>query len=192
VIATYGTISLGNNYYYLADGNHSVGLYTRDEHYNFTKVTSFEDVPEAHWANKAVEAVLRRGWMAGIDKTTFAPEQDVTRGEFIQTLANAAGVTTDSVKWAMDNGISDGTKLGDKITREELVTMMYAYFGSEKVEADLSAYTDAGEVNDWAKDAMAWAVKKGVIKGTSKTTLSPELTATRAQLAVIVNKFNAL
>lgn len=187
-----GTVSGFGTGSYLAECNHSVGLYVRDEHYNFTKVSSFEDVPEAHWANKAVEAVIRRGWMTGATETTFAPNQEVTRREFIEVLAAAAGTDMDPIQWAKANGVSDCTYLDSKITREQLVTMMYAYFKPEAVEVDLSAYTDADDIESWAEAPVMWAVKKGVIKGTSKTTLNPDGFATRAQLAVIINKFNAL
>ena len=50
-------------------------------------------------------------------------------------------------------------------------------------------YDDAASISDWADEAMHWCVMKGVLNGTGETTLSPQLTATRAQLAAILRRF---
>ena len=55
--------------------------------------------------------------------------------------------------------------------------------------ADLSAYKDADKVSSYAEDAISWAVAEGLIKGVSGTTLSPKGTATRAQAAVLLIRF---
>lgn len=56
-------------------------------------------------------------------------------------------------------------------------------------EADLSAYEDASSVSGYAQAAMQWAVANGVINGTSATTLEPAGTATRAQAATVLVRF---
>ena len=55
--------------------------------------------------------------------------------------------------------------------------------------ADLSKYTDANRVSDWAKDAVSWAAASGIMTGTGTTTLSPRSNATRAQVAQIMMRF---
>ena len=55
--------------------------------------------------------------------------------------------------------------------------------------ADLSNFTDTGDVSDWALDAIKWANKTELVNGTSETTLSPKATATRAQVAAILMRF---
>lgn len=55
--------------------------------------------------------------------------------------------------------------------------------------ADLDNYSDAAQVSEFARDAMAWAVASGLVQGTSETTISPKATATRAQIAMILMRF---
>ncbi|MDR2357450.1 MAG: S-layer homology domain-containing protein, partial [Oscillospiraceae bacterium] len=54
---------------------------------------------------------------------------------------------------------------------------------------NLSGYTDAGEISDWAQDAMAWAVSRGLITGRTATTLVPQGTATRAEAATMLKRY---
>ncbi|HJA29273.1 MAG TPA: S-layer homology domain-containing protein, partial [Candidatus Olsenella pullicola] len=62
----------------------------------------------------------------------------------------------------------------------------WRYFGSPLTDADLSGYPDAGSVSPFAQEAMAWAVSRGIIKGTSEGTLAPQTSCTRAELAAIL------
>ncbi len=159
---------------------------------------TYTDVPATHWAYEAVEAVTKAGLFNGTSATTFSPEMDTTRGQLMTVLARLSGADTSGdaiakgVAWAVANGVSDGTNPGEKITREQLVTMLYRYSGKPAVTGDLSAYTDAASVSDWAKDAMTWAVNNGIVKGMTETTLVPGAYATRAQIATIMQRFSGL
>ena len=103
-----------------------------------------------------------------------------------------AATIEEGIAWAIANGVSDGSASADKITREQLVTMLYRYAGSPAVTGDLSAYADAASVSDWAKAAMTWAVQQGIITGMTETTLAPAGNATRAQVATIVQRYAGL
>lgn len=70
--------------------------------------------------------------------------------------------------------------------------MLYRYKGAPSANADLSAYSDAGTISAWASDAMAWGIETGLITGLSDTILSPRSGATRAQLATILMRFDAM
>ena len=119
-----------------------------------------------------------------------------TRGQLMTVLARLSGAKAatieEGVAWAVANGVSDGTNPEAKITREQLVTMLYRYTGSPAVTGDLSAYTDAATVSAWAKDAMIWAVSNGIVKGVTETTLVPGANATRAQVATIMQRYAGL
>ncbi len=68
---------------------------------------------------------------------------------------------------------------------------MYRVAG-EEVEADLSAFHDADAVSEYAKEAMAWCVANGLIKGDldgEVLSLNPTGYATRAQIAAIMVRF---
>ena len=165
--------------------------------------------PEAH---DAVDFMVSKGYMKGISDTLFAPHMDLNRAMMVTTLHRIAGSPTGSgthnfvdvpdnkfytapVIWAVENNITSGVSENlfapDKsLTRQELVTFLYRFaeeMGYDRTATtDLSAYTDAGEVQPYAVEAFQWAVAEGVIKGTTDTTLDPEATTTRAQVSLMV------
>lgn len=65
--------------------------------------------------------------------------------------------------------------------------------GGSKVElqarAALNGYADAASVESWAAEAMSWANGNGLVTGVTPTTLVPNGTATRAQVAVILSRY---
>ena len=68
--------------------------------------------------------------------------------------------------------------------------MLWRYAGSPDAASDMSGYTDAADVSEWAQQAMVWCVEQGIIGGeTTSTTLDPQGEVTRAQVAVILQKF---
>ena len=157
----------------------------------------FADVPDNYWGAEAVDFATSRELFAGTGASTFSPDTPMTRGMFVTVLARFEGVdtTTGSTwyeagrQWAMQNGVSDGTNMDASLTREQLATMLWRYAGSPGASADLSGYTDAASVSDWAAPAMAWCVEQGIIGGTTTTTLSPQGLATRAQVATILMRY---
>lgn len=177
----------------------------------------FTDVSENSWYYNAVVFCYESGIMSGTDKDYFSPSGILTRAQFVQILAKFSGTDlaaveyenkfndvpkgqwyTNAVMWAVDFGVTGG--VGDglfapnaPVTRQQLAMFLYAYsdkngFDVEKI-ANLSSYDDEKNIADWAKIAMNWAVASGLISGTSPTTLSPQIEATRAQTAVIVKAF---
>ena len=55
--------------------------------------------------------------------------------------------------------------------------------------ADLSVYEDADTVGKYAREAVEWAVSAGILEGVTKTRLDPAGTATRAQVAAMLERF---
>ena len=107
---------------------------------------------------------------------------------------------TDAVLWAADTkvvtGYSDTGKFGpaDKINREQMAVMMYRYANymgyDTSVKEDFSRFNDAAKVNDFAKEAMQWAVGNGIITGKNNgTALDPQGNASRAECATIIMRF---
>lgn len=81
-----------------------------------------------------------------------------------------------------------------EVTREQIAVFLYRYAQAAGVAGmtdkyALSGYTDRTSVSDWAKDAMTWAVSKGYISGRTASTLAPQATATRAEVATITARF---
>lgn len=163
--------------------------------------SKFVDVSKNNWYFDAVQYVLENGLMNGTSANEFSPNANTTRGMIVTILARLDGVDTSGSSpwyaagrtWAMNNGISDGTNMEGKITREQLAAMLYRYAKLKGYDvsaaADISAYTDASSVSSWATDAMRWAVGAGLINGRTATTLAPQGNATRAEVAAILMRF---
>ncbi len=156
----------------------------------------FTDVAEGFWAYEGISYAYEKGLFAGTSETTFSPDVTMTREMLWTVLSRLSGAELDGEnvfqqarQWAMTSGVSDGTNGGSTITREQMVTMLYSYAGHPAAGGDLSGYADVSSVSGYAADAMAWAVESEIISGTSGATLSPQGSATRAQVATILMRF---
>lgn len=174
----------------------------------------FTDVQAGAWYADAVKYVFDQGLMSGMSAQEFGPDGQVTRGQVVTILWRLAGSPTvsgkafpdvsasawyaDAVAWASANGVVSGYENGgfgpgDPVTREQLAAILYRYAqlsGKDTDQtADLSGYTDSVTISAWAPQALKWAVGSGLISGTGTHTLSPRGTATRAQIAVILQNF---
>ena len=177
----------------------------------------FSDVSPRDWFYKDVEYVYEKGIMDGIDKHTFAPDANLTRGMLVTILYRIEGepVTrgstdftdvelgrwyTKAVAWAASKDIVNGYgggKFGpnDPVTREQLTTILYRYtaYKGESTAAfsgNLNRFKDAASVSNYAVDAANWAVGEGIING-SGDLFMPKSNATRAQVAAIIHRYLA-
>ena len=157
---------------------------------------SFTDVPDSHWAADGIAYAVDNGLMTGTSSTAFSPAASTTRGMLMTVLARQAGVDTSTgstwyeagMKWAVDEGISDGSNPNGSITRQELAVMLYRSAGAQPGTADLSGYADGDSVASWAADAVRWAVDEGILSGKSGNRLDPAGTASRAEVAVMLQR----
>lgn len=163
-------------------------------------VGSFKDVPQNSWFASAVQYVTSNSLMNGTSTTAFSPSATMSRGMLMTVLARYAGESTEGgtvwyekgMNWAKNKGISDGSAPNRNITREQLAAMLYRYAGEPDGAADLSAYADAGSVSAYAEKAVQWCVKNGILTGKTSSTLAPKATATRAECAVMLQRFASL
>lgn len=175
----------------------------------------FTDVDQDKWYHEGVDYAIKNGLMEGVGSNLFAPDATTTRAMVVTILYRLDGepaVTKDipfadvpagqwysnAINWAAANGIVDGYGNGkfgpdDTITREQMAAILYRYASYKGYSvsdlANLTGYTDAASVSEWASTAMRWAVAEGLIEGTSATTLSPSGDSTRAQVATILMRF---
>lgn len=165
----------------------------------------YPDVLPQDWFYSSVRYVTERGLMNGTPNG-FEPNMDSSRATIWTILARFSGVDTTVVsgewyavarQWAMENGVSDGTNPNGVITREQLATMLYRFAKNkglvqEPVTADLSVFVDAGQIRDYALDAMRWAVSVGLLNGMDGSRLAPQGSAARAQVAAMLMRFDQL
>ena len=96
----------------------------------------------------------------------------------------------DAVYWAVDKGITTGTddthfSPNDPCTRAQAVTFLWRGLGQPTPNSSYNPFTDVKE-GVYYYDAVLWAVEKGITKGTSDTTFSPNDTVTRAQIVTLL------
>ncbi len=166
---------------------------------------TFADVSDGYWAADAIDFTTSREIFAGTSDTTFAPGGTMTRAMIWTVLARYEGTDTTATdsqnwytpgrSWAMETGVSDGSDPNGTITREQLAAMLYRYAVSSGVDVSVGentnilSYSDASKVSEYAIAAMQWACGAGIITGTTGDTLDPNGPATRAQTAVIFQRF---
>ncbi len=178
----------------------------------------FTDVPEGAWYEDAAAYVYKHGLMAGTSATTFAPDVTTSRAMIATILWRMAGSPvvnyamnytdvaqgqwcSEAIRWATSEGVVTGYGNGlfgtnDPITREQLATMLWRYAQTEGYDVSIGedtnilSYTDVANLSEYAIPAMQWAVGAGIINGTGDgSTLTPQGQATRAQAAVMLQRF---
>lgn len=208
-LKVYEAKKAGVYYFYMPDQYVTVSAYFAPA----ASALPFNDVAYTSWYYDAVKFVYDKGIMDGVSYYRFAPDATITRGMVVTMLWRmagepyeaAAGFTdvaagryyTTAVAWAAKNGIVEGmtstTFAPDQaITREQLASILYRYakwLGFSGYGSDISGYTDAGKVSSYAYDAMSWAVRSGVVTGTSARVLDPQGTASRAAAAQMFMNF---
>ncbi len=175
----------------------------------------YTDVGNGSWYYSYVKYVTENGLFDAAGKGAFAPEAPMTRAMLATALYRLAGspdpgekapftdvsanaAYADAVTWAYNAGVVNGKTQFSfapdaSITREQITAMFWRY-ANNTAKADmtpdnnLKAYTDAGKLSAYAVDCMRWAVGAGLINGTSNTLLTPQGTATRAQVAAMVER----
>ena len=163
---------------------------------------TFTDVEKGAWYYDAVTSAAAQGILKGETETTFAPDATMTRGEVLEAMyalagKPAAGETTftdvnadasyyAAAAWAEKNGIltdiaEDELAADMKVTREELMQMLYNYLGEEQ-EGVLPAFRDAEQVT--AEHAVAWAVQEGIVSDKQEW-IRPQEHVTKAEAATM-------
>lgn len=179
----------------------------------------FTDVTSGAWYEQAVRYAYLNGIMAGTSGTAFQPNGTLSRAMAVQILYNLEGQPDiseenlgypysdvdaqawygNAVYWARITGVATGYGDGtfhptDSITRQEFAQVLYNYAQYKgydlTVQGDLSQFPDSGKIAGWAKTAMSWANGNGLINGHDNGLIDPTGTATRAQAASILTRFD--
>lgn len=209
VLKIYEALGENTYYFYMPDQYVTVsGIFSL-----ISSGLPFVDVNSGAWYYDAVSFVYNKGIMNGVTSTTFEPNSTITRGMVVTMLWRMAGEPyvsggsfsdvasgryySTAVAWAAKNGIVDGYSstvfgVNDPVTREQFATILYRYakyMGYSTVGSSLTGYYDANSVSSWARDAMGWAVKNGIITGSGNSRLNPTGTASRAEVAQMFMSF---
>lgn len=158
-----------------------------------------------HWAEGNIKQLVELGAIGGYPDGTFKPNNRITRAEFATILVKAFELQPQPGKvfadtaghWARDTiataahyGIVNGYDAdtfgpNDNITREQMAVMVINAAELTPETAELS-FVDNNSVSGWAREAVATAVKNGIINGYPDNTFQPLGNATRAEAVTVV------
>lgn len=176
----------------------------------------FTDVSKSDYFYDGVYSGYGRGYISGLNSTTFAPTANMQRQDVAVVLYKMAGspnvvyrnVFSDvgaghyfakAAVWAHDYGIISGLVggslgVGQPITREDFVVMLYRYAEYRGLDTSamdlLDKYTDSGLVSGYAWAPVGWAVAHGIMGNDAY--LWPKNNITRAEIVFMIYKFLCL
>ena len=182
-----------------------------------TKELPFTDVVDASWYYAAVKYAYEHKLFSGTSATEFSPEATMTRGMAATILYGLEGSPAVSAKspfsdvadgqwyakavtWAEENGIVGGIDSESfapeaGVTREQLAAILYRYAQYKKYsvsvgeDTNILSYDDAEQISSYAVPAIQWACGSGLMTGRTQTALAPVGTVTRAEVAVMLQRF---
>ncbi|MDO5785612.1 MAG: S-layer homology domain-containing protein [Eubacteriales bacterium] len=175
----------------------------------------YKDVTEDDWYFSYAAKVYDDGLMVGTDKTTFAPNDTMTREQFVSVLARMANAKlsdtdkstfadvssgkwySSSIAWAQKAGIVNGIDaknfgVGQPVTREQMAVMLSNFvrntdgFSLQKAEKPAAAYKDSAEISSWAKAAVEEMRVYGIFSGDDNGRFLPKQNVTRAACAKVL------
>lgn len=169
-----------------------------------------DQLPGYEWYHDGVAFCIKNGIMKGDEDKHFNPDDNILWAEFLQILYNMeeheSSEVAESVNW-YDAAVEWATASGfiyeelsgfdpeSAMTREELASVLYRYgqFKNKYTDAEnannLSAYEDAKDVATYAVSAFEYMLGEGLMRGKTDTTINPKDYTTRAEVAVITERF---
>ncbi len=171
----------------------------------------FNDIASVTWAHEAINALAEKGVISGKAANTFAPQDKITRAEFVKILMGAFGMADTSAvadfadvapsHWAyasvaaaaekgIVNGISDDLfGANNNITRQDIVTLCYRLaenLGVNLPGSSVADFKDAEQIADYAKVAASKLKAAGIVNGKEGNLFDPTSFATRAEATKII------
>lgn len=181
--------------------------------------TRFADV-QGHWAEPAISALAELGIVRGKTPTTFNPDDDITRAEFITILVRSLNLPVvknaprvfedvkpdffayDMIQTAYQHRLVSGTSPStfspnEPISRQDMAAMITNALQIQTVppsfvQTSLSPFVDNGQISDYARKAAAVASYLGVVRGDPDKKFNPLSRASRADAAAMIQRMRNL
>jgi len=174
-----------------------------------TTVKTFSDLKDAEWAREAVETLAAQGAINGKSATKFAPNESMTREEFVKVLIGAFELTDNDAKCEFSDISSErwsykyiasarriGLVAGDgekfnptaTISRQDMAVIIYRLFelSDTEIMGTKVNFSDEAFISDYAKKAVEALSGAKIINGMGDGTFSPKTAVTRAQAAKVI------
>ena len=178
-------------------------------------IEPFTDTKNDFWWHDGIHYCVENGLMVGFPGSVFKPDAPLSRAQIVMILWRMEGSPvanyamsfkdvkssewyTEAIRWAQSTGVvlgynDDAFGPDDNVTREQLAAILHRYAGYKKIDvsarSNLTQFTDAGKVSDWALDNVKWAVAAGMVNGRTETTIVPLGLTTRAEAATMIQRF---
>lgn len=172
-------------------------------------VKTFADLKNAEWAREAVESLAAKGAINGKNASEFAPNDSMTREEFIKVLIGAFDLLNDAAECEFSDVSKDrwsysyiasakriGLVSGDgenfnpqsTISRQDMAVIIYRLFELAGVEVwgESISFSDKTSISAYAKEAVEALSGAGIINGMGDGTFTPKTSVTRAQAAKVI------
>ena len=174
----------------------------------------YSDVPSGAWYAQAAAWAKAQGVLEGTSKSTFSPEEPITRGAFLDALYLLAGAPavvegsrfsdvsagrrdSAAIFWAAAAGVAVGVSPArfapdEPLTRQQAALLLYRLAGLPGAPSGGDVFPDLVRAAPWAAEAAAWAAGSGLLQGVDRGRLAPDAPLTRAQAAVLLMRFSLL
>ncbi len=175
----------------------------------------FDDV-SAHWARAEIMDMYRYGFVNGMSDTMFAPENNITRAEFIAVISRLCSLKASGNEqifadvydgdWYADDAaaayrnnliapemITDNLlRPNENITREEMASIIVRAYenahGTVYGNFDFGTISDTDQISEYAKEDIKKALSLRFVKGVSAAVFNPKSSATRAEATVMLKR----
>lgn len=174
--------------------------------------SSYFNDTKNHWAFSDIEEMAKLGIAKGVAEKTFNPDGIITRAEFVTLVLRAlelpetaysggfsdvnendwfAPYVETAAKYKIISDTADKFYPNTPVTRQEMAKIIAEAYKTDGNELDMSktpAFSDADDINAWAKGYVSAAFELGLIKGVGDNRFEPQRTATRAEAIVIIKR----
>ncbi|MHC1749950.1 MAG: DUF6359 domain-containing protein [Cellulosilyticaceae bacterium] len=142
---------------------------------------TFNDI-KRHWAKRDIEILAAKQIVVGTGNDKFEPQTKLARVDFGSVLTRIFG---------SEKGI-DFKERKEPLTRGQMAVMVEQALKENGMKQTVTTSTEVSKFKDLKntsmeeKQALEYLVSTGLLKGTSKTTLSPNATLTRGEMSAII------
>jgi len=176
-------------------------------------VKTFDDI-SGHWAQINIENMASKHVVSGVSESIFAPDETVTRAQFVVMALHAMGEIDAEAETFNDVDESDwfagylgraktlelitadsagNFRPNEAIKREEMAVIIakaHAYINdiAPTYDKPIILFTDASSVSTEARNYVNYVEDAGIISGYEDSTFRPQNNATRAEAVTIIKQ----
>ncbi len=172
----------------------------------------FIDISDVPWAQESIRALQKMGCIEGVGNNRFAPNNVLTREQFVKMLVLAFDLYDETAEvkfndvigsaWyyryvasayqlGIVNGIGDGSfGVNKTVTRQEMAAMLHRVALLKKVSipavTEPQSFADEADIDAYALDSIKTLQSGGIISGVGEQRFSPREATTRAMAAKVI------